>query len=580
MVVFVGMSNHHHRNHNDPPQQPGDSPQNPQKTNAAQPHAHHASHRAWISPDHFDLAQAALDEMREAGFRPEFGPGVAEQVKAIQTDLNQQMSSATPNGSLPDLRSLTWSSIDNDTSRDLDQIEVAERVPDGIRLHVAIGDVAGAVAKDSPIDEHARAQTQTIYTAVKNFPMLPLELSTGMTSLNENGGRMAVMMSFTVGVNGQMTDEQISRAWVCNRAQLAYSRVGPWLEANAANEAITSAEAIKELRSDSARDAEQFDAASFGGSEGATAQFAQALADQLRLQDEAAEALRKARIQNGALEFHRAEAEPVVVDGRVISVHDVLQNRAMYLIEDLMVAANGVMARALRRGGHSGLQRVVRVPQRWDRIVDLAAQHNYQLPANPDSQALNNLLSHIRSTDPDRYPDVAVAVIKLMGPGEYMLMRPDDDPTGHFGLAARDYTHSTAPNRRFPDIVTQRILHAMMENVPPPYTDAELAAIATHCNEADKSLRKIERDMQKRVAAVAMAHRIGETFHGIITGVSDKGVYVRVIDPPFEGRVLQGEEGLDVGDRVTVKLLHTDPARAFIDFARVRNGQNNNATQH
>ncbi len=292
------------------------------------------------------------------------------------------------------------------------------------------------------------------------------------------------------------------------------------------------------------------------------------------MQATATQALHRARIQNGALEFHRGEAEPVIADGHVVSVHDVIQNQAMYLIEDLMVAANGVMARALRKGGRSGLQRVVRVPQRWDRIVALAAEHHWELPANPDSQALNNLLAHIRATDPDHYPDVAVAVIKLMGAGEYMVMTPDDDPTGHFGLAVHDYTHSTAPNRRFPDIVTQRVLHAMMDGKAAPYSDAELAAIATHCNEADKALRKIERNMQKRVAAVALAHRIGEVFRGVITGASDKGIYVRVIDPPVEGRVVQNFEGLDVGDRVSVKLLHTDPARAFIDFAKVSGNQN------
>jgi exoribonuclease-2 len=566
------MSNHHHHAPADHPEHAHEAQQD--ASEAGQPHAHSGNHHAWVSPDHFDLAQAALDEMHEAGFHPEFGPGVAEQVKAIQTQLNEQLSRTTPGHDLPDLRNLAWSSIDNDTSRDLDQIEVAERLPDGIRVHVAIGDVASAVAKDSPIDQHARAQTQTIYTAVKNFPMLPLELSTGMTSLNENGDRMAVMMSFTVGVNGQMSDEQISCGWVRNRAQLAYSRVGPWLEATAGapDQEADNAGVIRQLRSDSARTSEQFDEVAFGGGD-AGPMFAEELAEQLRLQDEAAEALRKARVQNGALEFHRAEAEPVVVDGRVVSVHDVMQNRAMNLIEDLMVAANGVMARALRHGGRSGLQRVVRVPQRWDRIVALAAQHNWDLPANPDSQSLNLFLQHQRSTDPDHYPDLAVAAIKLMGPGEYMLMRADDDPTGHFGLAARDYTHSTAPNRRFPDIVTQRVLHAMIDNAPPPYTDDDLAAIAAHCNEADKALRKIERNMQKRVAAVAMAHRIGEVFLGVITGASDKGVYVRVIDPPFEGRVIQNFEGLDVGDRVSVKLLHTDPARAFIDFARVPNGQ-------
>ncbi len=527
-----------------------------------------------VDPDHFDLAQAALDEMHEAGFRPEFGPGVAEQVEEIQQSLSNELSKPAPGYGVPDLRSLCWSSIDNDTSRDLDQIEVAERVADGIRVHVAIGDVARAVEKDSPIDQHAKAQTQTIYTAVKNFPMLPLELSTGMTSLNENGDREAVMMSFTVGNNGEMSDEQVSRAWVKNRGQLAYSRVGPFLDKHAAatNAAGISLEDVTALRSDSAREHDEQTGPAFADDDEGK-RLASELAEQLLLQAQATDALHRARVQNGALEFHRGEVEPVIADGHVVSVHDVIQNRAMYLIEDLMVAANGVMARALRKGGRSGLQRVVRVPQRWDRIVALAAEHNSELPANPDSDALNNFLAQLRKTDPDHYPDVAVAVIKLMGPGEYMLMKPDDDPTGHFGLAAHDYTHSTAPNRRFPDIVTQRVLHAMMENTPAPYSDADLTAIATHCNEADKGLRKIERDMRKRVAAVALAHRIGEVFRGVITGVSDKGVYVRVIDPPVEGRVIQGEPGLDVGDRVSVKLLHTDPARAFIDFARVADGQ-------
>jgi exoribonuclease-2 len=529
-----------------------------------------------VDADHFDLGQAALDEMHEAGFRPEFGPGVQEQVNEIRVNLRTEFAKEEPGSRVPDLRGLAWTSIDNDTSRDLDQVEVAERVADGIRMHVAIGDVAGVVEKDSPIDQHAKAQTQTIYTAVKNFPMLPLELSTGMTSLNENSDRMAVMMSFTVGSNGEMSDEQISRAWVRNRAQMAYSRVGPFIDAHAA--ASTSAvgvtlEDVEGLRSDSAHDSEDANGPAFTET-AESRERATAIADQLLMQAQATQALHRARIQNGALEFHRGEAEPVVADGRVVSVHDVIQNQAMFLIEDLMVAANGVMARTLRKGGRSGLQRVVRVPQRWDRIVTLAAEHKWELPVTPDSVALNNFLAHTRETDADHYPDLAVAVIKLMGPGEYMVMTPDDDPTGHFGLAVRDYTHSTAPNRRFPDIVTQRVLHAMMDGAPPPYSDAELAGIATHCNEADKALRKIDRAMQKRVAAVAMAHRIGEIFRGVITGVSEKGVYVRVIDPPFEGRVIQNFDGLDVGDRVSVKLLHTDPERAFIDFAKVSGNHN------
>ena len=495
--------------------------------------------------------------MHAAGFKPEFGKGVPEQV----ADIREALTNSAPQRNVEDLRPLGWSSIDNDTSRDLDQIEFAERTPEGIKLRIAIGDVAAAVTKASPIDKHAQDQTQTIYTAVRNFPMLPFDLSTDMTSLNEDADRLAVMMTFTVGPTGAMSDEKVSRAFVRNRAQLAYSRVGPWLDNTASGAPMGSA---FDLRSDSARAAQPQ----------AEAQRSPTLpegwlADQLKLQDEAAQALHKARIQNGALEFHRAEADPVVSDGKVVDVQEAIHNRAMDLIEDLMVAANGVMARTLRHGGRSGLQRVVRIPVRWDRIVELAAEHGGQLPTSPDSVALNDFLEAQRKSDSVHYPDLAVAVIKLMGPGEYMLMRPDDDPTGHFGLAARDYTHSTAPNRRFPDLVTQRILHAMIDNAPAPYSDQELMAIAQHCNEADKALRKIERDMQKRVAAVALAGRIGQTFAGVVTGSSDKGVYVRTFSPPAEGRVMQGGDNLDVGDKVTVKLIHTDPARAFIDFANV-----------
>ena len=504
---------------------------------------------------HFDLAGAALEEMHEAGFTPEFRSGVEEQVQQIVARLEK----LEPAPGVEDLRALGWSSIDNDTSRDLDQIEVAERVAGGIKLRVAIGDVAEAVEQGSPIDKHAQDQTQTIYTAVRNFPMLPLELSTGVTSLNENGDRNAVMMSFTVAPDGQIVEEAVSRAVVRNRAQLEYSRVGPWLE-DAAKGNVSGD--VMALRSDSARDHDekQLDSGSLP---------ADWLVEQLKLQDEAAQALHAARVKQGALEFHKAEADPVVVDGRVIDVQSAVQNRAMNLIEDLMVAANGVMARTLRKGGRSGLQRVVVVPKRWDRIVALAKEHGTDLPEVPDSVALNNFLCEQRRTDEIHYPDLAVAVIKLMGPGEYLLMRADDDPTGHFGLAARDYTHSTAPNRRFPDVVTQRCLHAMMTNAPAPYSDTDLAALAIHCNEADKKLRKIERDMQKRVAAVAMASRVGEIFAGVVTGASDKGVYVRVIKPPFEGRVMQGADGLDVGDKVNVKLIHTDPERAHIDFAKI-----------
>ena len=341
--------------------------------------------------------------MHAAGFKPEFIDGVAEQLVAIQ----EIYAKLKPAAGLEDLRALGWSSIDNDTSRDLDQIEVADRVAGGLRIRVAIGDVAAAVEKDSPIDEHAKDQTQTIYTAVKNFPMLPVELSTGLTSLNENADRLAVMMTFVVGADGELVEEGVSLAMVRNRAQLAYSRVGPWLEKMAAGDVDDN---VMALRSDSAREHEevQLDSGTLP---------ANWLVEQLKLQDEAVQLLHSARVKRGALEFHKSEADPVVIDGRVVDVREATQNRAMNLIEDLMVAANGVMARALRKGGRSGLQRVVVIPARWDRIVALAQAHGTELPANPDSVALNNFLELQRKTDAIHYPDLAVAVIKLMGPG-------------------------------------------------------------------------------------------------------------------------------------------------------------------
>ncbi len=503
-----------------------------------------------------DLAALALDELHKAGFAPEFSAAAIAQLQDIRE--NQPLPGLS---GIEDLKHLFWSSIDNDTSRDLDQIEVATRVPGGICVQVGIADVAASVSKDSPIDQHAAAQTQTVYTAVRNFPMLPLELSTDLTSLNEEADRLAVVLRFVVGVDGQLRDETVSRAWVRNRAQLAYSRVGPWLDAAGAGGNGNDLPALEAATTPGH--------AAAGSGNGVNEASRNWLPDQLRLQDEAAQALHRARIRAGALDFHRGEADPVLLDGHIAGLQEVVQNRAMRLIEDLMVAANGVMARALRHGGRSGLQRVVRVPQRWDRIVALAVDRGTALPGTPDPVALNRFLEAQHTSDPDRYPDLALAVIKLMGAGEYVLMRPDDDPAGHFGLAARDYTHATAPNRRFADLVTQRILHAMTAGAPPPYSDEELSSIAAHCNQADKAIRKIDRAMQKRVAAVAMGNHLGEIFRGVVTGASSKGVYVRVMNPPFEGRIVQGEHGLDVGAQVRVKLLHTDPERAFIDFANV-----------
>ncbi len=471
--------------------------------------------------------------MVRQGFRLDPPSGGDEQVSQIRT-----ASSAGPGLDVRDLRELPWSSIDNDASRDLDQAELADRSEQGICVRVAIADVAAYVSRDSALDRFAADQTQTVYTAVRNFPMLPVQLSTDLTSLNEASDRRAVITEFTVGADGEAKDTAVYEALVRNGAQLAYSKVGPWLEGQANG------------------------AAKIGSSP--------TLQEQLRLQAEAASALHRRRLQDGALDFTRVEADLLVVDGQVQSLGVAHKNAATELIEELMIASNEAIARTLRTAKRSCIRRVVRSPERWPRIVELVKRYGVDLPAEADSAALNNFLIAQKKSDPDHYPELALSIIKLMGPGQYVLSTANDaEQLGHFGLAARDYAHSTAPNRRYPDLVTQRIVKAMIARQPAPYTDEELSMIAAHCNDRESAARKVERAMGKREAAVALSNRVGATFRGVVTGASSKGTYVRVFDPPVEGRVMQGEQGLDVGDRVEVILLHTDPQHAFIDFKRV-----------
>ena len=493
-----------------------------------------------MSRNGFDLAAAAYQEMLKQGFHPDFPDGTTQQIDAIRQSLS------SPNGSAPqrtDLRNLLWSSIDNDTSRDLDQVEWAERLTDdSIRVRVGVADVSASVAPGTPIDQHAGTQTKTVYTGVRNFPMLPNELSTDLTSLNESEDRAAIVTEYIVDTNGCLAGQTVYRALLRNQAKLAYSHVGPWLEGDCGDHP-----GCLDLK--------------IGGSP--------ELQEQLRLQDEAAQRLRAERARQGSVDFQRIEADPLVVDGQIKAIQQVPHNRAAQLIEEFMIAANETMAETLLKVGRSCIRRVVRVPQRWDRIVDLAHQHGGSLPQEPDSAALNEFLQQQRAKDAVHYPDISLAVIKLMGAGEYVVISPTDTPIGHFGLAARDYAHSTAPNRRYADLIVQRLLEAMLDNRPAPYTDDQLRAIALQCNTEEHASHKVERAMIKRVAAVALASQIGRHYAGVITGSSDKGVYVRIFDPPVEGRIIQNEKGLDVGDKVNVKLLHTNPAAAFIDFARL-----------
>ncbi len=469
--------------------------------------------------------------MIEHGFQPDFPAATGAELAAIKAHAEM----AAVDG-LKDLRGLLWSSIDNDTSKDLDQIEWAEALPDGrIRVRVGVADVDARVRAGTAIDNHARSETTSVYTGVKVFPMLPAELSEGITSLNENEDRAALVIEFAVDQAGGATDGRAYRALVRNRAQLAYNSVGAWLEGKGPAPAKVSARAD--------------------------------LAAQLRLQDEAAQRMVGGRFQHGALDLETIETRPVMLAGEAVEIARLEKNRATSLIEEFMVAANGVIARTLEQAGVASIRRVVRTPKRWDRIVEVARRLGTALPAEPDSKALNDFLLAEKRRDPDHFPDLSLSVVKLMGPGEYVLVKPNHVSPGHFGLAVQDYTHSTAPNRRFPDVVTQRLLKAWLGGKAQPYAEEALDAIALRCTEMEDAARKVEREMQKRIAAVVLHKHIGQSYRAIVTGVNQYGTFVRTLEPHVEGMLVQGAKGLDVGDRVTAKLISTDPERGFIDFA-------------
>lgn len=470
--------------------------------------------------------------MKDAGFDASFPEPVQEQVKAL---LAHPPAPGKP--SPRDLRDLLWSSVDNDDTQDFDQIEFAEVEIDGaLHVLVAIADVDLCVPKGSPIDEFAANQTTSIYTGVETFPMLPTELCYDMTSLKQGADRLAMVADITVGRDGGLGHTDVYHALVRNHAHFAYDSLGDWLD----NE---------------------------GPAPPAIAQ-SKVLADQVRLQNKESQRLEWLRQRNGALNFETIEANPVMVDGSVKDMAVVRENSARELIENFMVAANQGICDFLESKGFPMMQRVVREPERWPRIVDIAASLGAELPAEPHSRALSEFLAARKAADPIHFPDLSLTIIKLLGPGEYVAIGPDGDKEEHFGLAVHGYVHSTAPNRRYPDLVTQRLLKAAIAGEPSPYAFNELARIAQHCNERADVARKVERLMRKVAAATMLLHSVGKVFDGIVTGASYKGTYVRLLSPPAEGRVMQGEHGMDVGDRVKVKLISVEPYKGFIDFAR------------
>ena len=471
---------------------------------------------------HFDLVAIARDVAVREGFVVEFPPH----------DLVEKALDAHDT-SIVDERERPWSSIDNRESTDLDQIETSERLADDvIRVKLGIADVDAFVPRHSALDRHAARNTTSLYAGIATFPMLPDELSSGASSLLPKLDRLAVITQIDVAKDGRIVDATVYRALTRNHAKLVYEDVGAWLEGHG------------EPPSDPV------------------------ILDQVKMQDEAAQRLRRRRVEHGALEFETVEARAVAKDGAVVDLKLTLKSRARELIEDLMIAANGATARWLEERRFASIRRIVRKPKRWDRIVALAATFDVKLPAEPDAPALAAFLNERRAKDPPRFAETSLAVVKLMGPGEYAVADPDT-PETHFGLAVDDYAHSTAPNRRYGDLVTQRLLKSCARGDRPPYSAAELLPIAERCSEREDHARKFERTMRKVGAALFLSTRIGSEYDAIVTGVTAKGTFVRTIDPPAEGRVIRNEQGLDVGDRTRVRLVATEPTRGFIDFVRI-----------
>jgi exoribonuclease-2 len=469
--------------------------------------------------------------MSQRGLLPDFSPAALEETAAIGK------AATDPGPAIRDLRDLLWCSIDNDDSRDLDQLTVAAPMRDGtVKVLVAVADVDALVPTGSAIDDHARVNTTSVYTAAQIFPMLPERLSTDLTSLGQDQARQTLVIEMVVDAEGTVVASDVYRAVVRNQAKLAYDGVAAWLDGTAPAPPRLAA--------------------------------VPGLDEQLRIQDRAAQAMRTLRHQRGALSLETLQTRAVFDGDLLADLRPDEKNRAKELIEDFMIAANVVTATYLESKGFPSLRRVLHAPERWGRLVELAARQGAQLPPEPSARALEEFLAQRRRQDPARFPDLSLSVVKLLGRGEYVVEHRGQATDGHFGLATRDYSHSTAPNRRFPDLVTGRLLKAALAGRPAPYADADLDGLAHHCTEQEDNAAKVERQVQKSAAALLLASRIGAQFDGIVTGASDKGTWVRILEPHVEGKLVRGSQGLDVGDHVRVELVDTDVERGFIDFRR------------
>lgn len=477
-----------------------------------------------------ELADLAVEAMRQRGLEPEFSDEVRAQLKELDT------SSQRGGRDILDLTGLLWCSIDNDDSRDLDQITVSERMADdSIRILVAIADVDALIKKNSPVDRHAQINTTSVYTSARIFPMLPEKLSTDLTSLNPNQVRLANVIEMVFAADGRLLHSHISRARVCNKAKLAYDSVSDWLNGQG-----PMPEAVLEL---------------------------EGLDEQLRTQDTMAQLLRTRRHEQGALEFQTFEPRVQFYKGKITGIHQQIQNRARQLIEEFMVAANGVVAEYLTGRRFTSIRRVVRSPERWEKIVALAAGLNWSLPALPDSIELQKFLLAERQRDPERFPDLSLTIVKLMGRGEYVIQKPGDKGIGHFGLAVYDYTHSTAPNRRYPDLITSRLIKAALANEVTPYSNTELEFLANRCTTQEDAAKKLERQMRKSEGAMLLHGHIGEVFDGIVTGQGKGHTWLRIFNPPVDGKLnVPLHKTVKLGDKVRAKLVYTHVQKGYIDF--------------
>ncbi len=486
--------------------------------------------RRVLSNHRTSLSTIATLAMFSRGLEPEFPPAVQQQVARLKQPADESGKD------IRDLSALPWCSIDNDDSRDLDQLTAIEPLSHGeVRLFVAVADVDALVKKDSPVDRHARMNTTAVYTSARVFPMLPERLCTDLTSLNPDGRRLALVTEMVFSGDGILVHDQIYRAVVHNKAQLAYDAVSSWLVGE--------------------------------GELPEPARRVPGMVTQLRLQDDLAQKLRVLRRAEGSLEFETFQPKALFKGDRIAGIRQQEQNRARQLIEEFMIATNGCTAHFLVRHERASLRRVVRSPERWQRIVDVAQEHGTTLPRQPDGKALEAFLAHEHKADPLRFPDLSLVIIKLMGSGEYVVERPGRPQIGHFGLAVRDYMHSTAPNRRFPDLITLRLLKAALSGDKPPYSNDELEELASHCTRQEDAAQKVERQVRKSEAALLLHDRIGQRFDGVVTGASDKGIWVRVFEPPTEGRLTGDLPTLKVGQLLRVRLVSTSVERGFIDFA-------------